>query len=142
LEFPEAYVKTLPRLDFSDHHPIIICPAGNVIKKSARLFRFESAWHLNPSYRDMLQASWLNEESVTSNLNKLQQNIKEWKFCIIDQIMHKKRRLMARIEGVQDKIVSRNSDNYLRRREQKLQGELAEILEQEELLWFQRSRAK
>jgi hypothetical protein len=77
LEFPEAYVKTLTRLDFSDHHPILICPFENVVRRSTRLFRFESAWHLNPSYRDMLQNCWRHEESVVCNLQKLQCTIKE-----------------------------------------------------------------
>jgi hypothetical protein len=142
LEFPEAYVKTLTRLDFSDHHPILICPFENVVRRSTRLFRFESAWHLNPSYCDMLQNCWRHEESVVCNLQKLQCTIKEWKFCTIDQVMHMKRRLIARIEGVQARILHRNADYGLRRLERKLQWELANILKQEELLWYQRSRAK
>jgi hypothetical protein len=75
--FAEAYVKTLTRLDFSDHHPILICPFENVVRRSTRLFRFESAWHLNPSYRVMLQNCWRHEESVVCNLQKLQCTIKE-----------------------------------------------------------------
>jgi hypothetical protein len=46
LEFPNAFIKTLPRLDFSDHHPILICPVGNDVARVPRRFQFESAWQM------------------------------------------------------------------------------------------------
>ncbi|PNY06740.1 endonuclease/exonuclease/phosphatase family protein [Trifolium pratense] len=137
-----AYVKTLLKLDFSDHHPILVCPFGTVIRGTTRVFRFESAWHLNSSYRDMLQSSLHNEESVMNNLHKLQSTIKEWKYCTIDQVMHMMRRLKARIEGIQARILQRRYDYGLHRLERKLQCELVGILKQEALFWYQRSRAK
>lgn len=49
---------------------------------------------------------------------------------------------MRRLEGIQRHIQAENKVGGLRRLEMKLQNEMSEILEQEELLWFQRSRAK
>ena len=49
---------------------------------------------------------------------------------------------MRRLEGIQWHIQAENKVGGLRRLEMKLQNEMSEILEQEELLWFQRSRAK
>jgi hypothetical protein len=71
LDFPNAFIKTLPRLDFSDHHPILICPFGNEICRAPRRFRFESAWQLNESYNDMVQSCWSEEMNLHDNLIKL-----------------------------------------------------------------------
>ncbi|GAU45807.1 hypothetical protein TSUD_87100 [Trifolium subterraneum] len=53
-----------------------------------------------------------------------------------------KRKLLTRIGGIQTKIQERRVGAGLRNLEQKLQNKLAELLKQEELMWFQRSRAK
>jgi hypothetical protein len=50
--------------------------------------------------------------------------------------------LQARIGGIQTRIQNHNVDYRLRRLEQRLQLELAKVLKQEELMWFQRSRSK
>lgn len=50
----------------------------------------------------------------------------------------KKRRLWARLKGVQKKLSHRHS-NGLIKLERKLRRELDFILQQEELLWFQKS---
>jgi hypothetical protein len=142
LEFPEAFVKTLPRLDFSDHHPILICPFGNDPVHVARKFRFESAWQLNDTYNNMLSTCWSDNEHVVTNLQNLQTRIKEWKFNTIDDIVRKKKRLAARIGGDQARIYARNYNYGLKRLEQKLQNVLDEVLKHEEVMWFQRSRTK
>jgi hypothetical protein len=49
---------------------------------------------------------------------------------------------MARIGGIQRHIQSGNNRVGLKRLEQRLQRELNDILRKEELMWYQRSRAK
>jgi hypothetical protein len=49
---------------------------------------------------------------------------------------------MARLAGVQNSMYNGNRYGGLRRLEDKLQKELYDILRKEELMWFQRSRAK
>lgn len=43
-QFPDAFVKVLARVDFSDHHPILISLQSNLGNPLSRPFRFESAW--------------------------------------------------------------------------------------------------
>ncbi|MCH98674.1 DUF4283 domain protein [Trifolium medium] len=43
LSFPDGYVKILARVEFSDHHPILISPKDAPYIKAPRQFRFESA---------------------------------------------------------------------------------------------------
>ena len=43
LKFPDAQVKVLARVDFLDHHPILIMPYYQVNMNAIRLFKFESS---------------------------------------------------------------------------------------------------
>jgi hypothetical protein len=142
LEFPDGFIKVLPRVDFSDHHPILIAPGGNSHLVAPRQFRFESAWLMDESYNDMMKNEWEGDVSVVNNLSKLQANLKTWKLNTIDQVMWKKKELMARLEGIQLKLQTGNFHEGFRKLELKLQEELNMILKKEELMWFQRSRAK
>jgi hypothetical protein len=62
--------------------------------------------------------------------------------CNIDQVLRTKREIMARLAGIQKSMANGNMYGGIRRLEAKLQCELQEILKKEELMWFQRSRAK
>ncbi|MCH86477.1 hypothetical protein A2U01_0007334 [Trifolium medium] len=105
-------------------------------------FRFESAWLLDKTYKDMMAASWNQNQSVSNNLVHVQQELKRWRFQTCDQILRTKKHLMARIAGIQRSLQHGNTRRGIWQLESKLQGELREILKQEELMWFQRSRAK
>jgi hypothetical protein len=142
LLFPDGYVKVLPRMDFSDHHPILISPKEVPHPIAPRQFRFESAWLLEKTYLNMMKQSWNQDNSMSANLNNVEQGIKRWKFQSIDHILYKKKELMARINGVQRTMQVEHNSGRLKRLEQKLQNELNDILHKEELMWFQRSRAK
>jgi hypothetical protein len=50
LLFPDAFVKVLTRLEYSDHHPIIISPRDAPHPVAQRQFRFESAWLMDDTY--------------------------------------------------------------------------------------------
>jgi hypothetical protein len=56
--------------------------------------------------------------------------------------LHKNKELVARLGGIQRTINSSNNVEGLKRLERKLHDELNDILKKEELMWFQRSRAK
>jgi hypothetical protein len=66
--------------------------------------------------------------SVLDNLQQVQSTIKDWKFNTVDKVIEEKRRLMARIGGIQARIHHRRANYGLRKLEQRLQSELTEIL--------------
>jgi hypothetical protein len=66
-------------------------------------------------------------------------DIKEWKFQTFEQVMHKKRELIGRLNGIQRRIQDGFNNGGLGRMEFRLQHELNTILRQEELMWYQRS---
>jgi hypothetical protein len=90
----------------------------------------------------MMSASWKNDQDIVSNLVNVKHDLKEWKFHTFDQVLHVKKQLMARIDGVQRRIQSRNGSRGLWMLENNLQNKLRDILKKEELMWFQRSREK
>lgn len=53
-EFPKTYVKVLNRVDFLDHHPILISPKGNLISMTPRQFKFENTWIFDDTYHNMV----------------------------------------------------------------------------------------
>lgn len=101
LLFPEAYVKVLPRVDFSDHHPLLILPFGNMRGVLPSIFRFESAWLVHENFTDAVQSGWEKELSVPDNLNKLTTVLSTWKTNVYGSTRKRKRQLLNRIGGIQ-----------------------------------------
>jgi hypothetical protein len=128
LEFPDGYIKVLPRLDFSDHHPLLICPFDGSHLTTTKLFRFESAWLMDDSFHSMLETTWLDHQSVWNNLNNVRDSIGIWRLESFDQIRKKKKELMARIGGIQRRVQAGNRDRGLVFLETKLQSSLDIIL--------------
>ncbi|KAL8139423.1 LOW QUALITY PROTEIN: hypothetical protein V2J09_005444 [Rumex salicifolius] len=141
LKWHEAVVSHLPFLS-SDHAPLYLqlCPIqrGNPLR---RPFRFEAAWLHHPSFKDLLSASWNCELATPAALAILRSKLRKWNRDVFGRIQEKKRTLMSEIQCVQDLIVTGRSD-FLLAREETLIKELDEVLEQEEILWFQKSREK
>ncbi|XP_058741121.1 uncharacterized protein LOC131613470 [Vicia villosa] len=102
--FPDAIVKVLVRVEFSDHHPILVVPTMDIHNKPNKPFRFENAWLLNNSYHDMLQQVWNNDYSMTRNLKNTRDGIKDWKYDTFDEVEGKKAELMRRLNGIQKNL--------------------------------------
>jgi hypothetical protein len=142
ISFPDAVVKVLPRVSFSDHHPLLIHLFGNNNFQRAGYFKFESAWLLEDSYIGMLESCWSGAVPINAQLNHLTQVIKDWKYMTVEQVKNRKSELLARLGGIQRKLQGGRSNRFLVQLESELQNELAHILKAEELMWFQRSRAR
>ncbi|XP_058733915.1 uncharacterized protein LOC131605592 [Vicia villosa] len=141
LQFPDSYEKVLTRVEFSDHHPIQIELHEENHQYSKKPFCFENAWLLNDSYPSMLHETWKKDHSLLSNLNNVVAGIESWKFNTFDVVRREKKVLIRRLDGVQRKLQQYDNIGGMRRLEVQLQHELSYILNQEELMWFQRSRS-
>ncbi|CAK8532340.1 unnamed protein product [Lathyrus sativus] len=91
IEFPNGDVRMLTRLDFSDHHPLLITlmEAPHLVAQAQ--FRFKSVWFLNSTYNNMTEKIWKNEESMKRNLESVDKGIKNWKFLNFAQVIREKR---------------------------------------------------
>jgi hypothetical protein len=81
----------LPRLDFSDHHPLLICPMEVPYQTTNKQFHFESAWFLDNSYYDMLKENWKQQNSIVNNMQNVQHGITNWKLMHFDEVHRKKK---------------------------------------------------
>jgi hypothetical protein len=68
--------------------------------------------------------------------------LRTWKNETFGNVKKKKKELLARLGGIQKKRETNDMNRYLASLEHMLQTDLAEILQYEELMWHQRSRAK
>ena len=141
LKWQEAKVSHLPFLA-SDHAPLYVqlspeCQ-GNA---SRRPFRFEAAWLKHPSFKDLLASSWKNDINTRAALKDLRYKLKKWNREVFGDVQVRKDKLLKVIKVTQS-LVDQQPSNELLEEETLLLKELDVVLEQEEVIWFQKSREK
>ncbi|XP_015933190.1 uncharacterized protein LOC107459476 [Arachis duranensis] len=137
-EFGDARVEILSRVH-SDHHPLLAVLRPNQIDRGEKPFCFEAMWATHPEFSEFIQRSWNQNNHFYQNLKTLTQKLKVWNKEIFGHILKKKRRILNRLEGIQrNDAYGRNS--FLQRLEKELLADLEEILNQEEIMWMQKSR--
>lgn len=141
IKWQEATVSHLPFMA-SDHAPVYVqlSPAmkGN---PGRRPFRFEAAWLSHESFKEMLTLSWQGDLKTREALQRLRWKLKEWNKEVFGNVQQKKDRLVGEIKVVQDLLDIQQTDDLLEK-EAVLVKEFETVLEQEELIWFQKSREK
>ncbi|XP_010666466.1 uncharacterized protein LOC104883619 [Beta vulgaris subsp. vulgaris] len=141
LKFANAALKNLPAIQ-SDHCPLLISPNGFVpISNTNCPFRFQAAWLSHEQFSEFMEHNWDKTAPLVSHLAVMAEKLQDWNSSQFHNIFKQKRMLMARISGVQCCLaVSRSRD--LIKLEAKLRKNLDEVLAQEELLWYQKSRVE
>lgn len=136
-------VKVLPRVNCSDHHPILIKIDGLSTPFANRPFRFESAWLTHSSFFELVRQKWNSNADCCTNLSILSHDLRSWNNNIFGHILKRKRCILARLDGIQRKITDKKRYNpFLDNLEMNLRKELDNVLVQEELLWHQKARTK
>ncbi|GKV16524.1 hypothetical protein SLEP1_g27155 [Rubroshorea leprosula] len=135
-----AKVFTLPRIH-SDHHPILLDldTAASQIPVNKPL-RFEAAWLSRDEFRSVFHEAWSQHASqLPVAIHHTKEACNSWGKSVFGNIFKKKRLLRARITGIQNSP-RYYSSSQLQALEQELLDEYQQILYEEELLWFQKSR--
>ncbi|KAG7558925.1 Ribonuclease H-like superfamily [Arabidopsis thaliana x Arabidopsis arenosa] len=141
LKWQEAVVSHLPFLS-SDHVPLFIQLAPEMrCDPRRRPFRFEAAWLSHESFKELLTNSWNPNVSTPQALEGLQRTLRKWNKEVFGDIHLRKEKLLGDIKVIQDRLVDIQTDELLAEEEQLLKN-LDLLLEQEETLWFQKSREK
>ncbi|XP_074284000.1 uncharacterized protein LOC141608557 [Silene latifolia] len=86
-----------------------------------------------------LGKNWNNDEAFFPFIHHFASKLQQWNKDVFHNIFAKKRSLERRLLGVQTKL-SRGGPNYLFKFELNLKRQLDEVLREEEMLWFQKSR--
>ncbi|XP_013607689.1 PREDICTED: uncharacterized protein LOC106314355 [Brassica oleracea var. oleracea] len=141
VRWQEAVVSHLPFLA-SDHTPVYVQlepeQRGN---PKRRLFRFEAAWLKHEGFKELLAASWNGEMRTPEALVALKAKLKKWNKEIFGDVKQQKEKLISDIRGIQEEL-ERNPTDDLLLREAGLQKVFDVVLEQEEMVWYQKSREK
>lgn len=126
---------------YSNHHPIrFLSKVGEAPARDCRPFRFEVAWLMREDYRLIWEKAWTNHKGdIHRAIDEVIRHNKTWNNECFGNIFRKKKRLEARIRGIQSSQ-SYNTSKGLHRLEGRLMKELNDTLTLEELLWFQKSR--
>ena len=139
MRFERAKMRHLPAIQ-SDHCPLFISPNGFVpLQELHRPFKFQATWLTHENFQEFVREKWDSTTSLVPALDKLATELKVWNRDIFGNIFQQKKRLLARIAGVQ-KALSTNKNHGLIKLETHLRRDLDEILEREEILWYQKSR--
>jgi len=136
--FPEATVTHLPRIS-SDHTPLLLSLSGRMANKRMSTFKFQAAWFTHKGLAEVIKSSWDSKAHIMTNVSHLTDVLAKWNKDTFGNIFHKKKIVLARLGGIQTKLAI-SYHGGLAKLEKKLSDEYQEILYQEELLWFQRSR--
>ena len=140
LRFEEGGLRNLPKSS-SDHCPILISNTGFApLPAALKPFRFQAAWLNHTKFHDFVMNNWVKSEPIVPFLKSFAQKIQRWNKEEFYNIFRKKSELWARLEGVQ-KILAQGRQPYLIKLEAKLRRQMEEVLNDEEMLWFQKSRA-
>ena len=140
--FNNANVLVLPRVK-SDHHPILVelKEVRTRFSSSGRPFRFEAAWIHHNEFAGFLKDNWETATQLPSTLTTLTEQLRVWNKLVFGNIFQRKRRVLARLGGVQKAIANRGNQ-FLYQLEDELATEYGRIIQQEELHWYQKSRCQ
>ncbi|XP_019160908.1 PREDICTED: uncharacterized protein LOC109157460 [Ipomoea nil] len=131
MRFPDASVLHLPIVS-SDHAPLLIRTMEMQNFTGPRSFKYNAAWFLHPNFSNIIKNNWNAEYDLEHTKKELASKLQNWNRNSFGNIFQRKRRVLARINGVQ-RALEIHPRTDLIRLSNKLQMELEEILNQEEL---------
>ncbi|KAK8607115.1 hypothetical protein V6N13_052861 [Hibiscus sabdariffa] len=137
--FPDSSVHHLLRMK-SDHRPICLYVGESVQSFSTSPFRYLSSWSAHSDFNRMVEDNWLPAATLSETIISFTKAADTWNKTVYGYICTKKRLVMARLRGVQKALCAKSSQ-FLSNLESDLLMELENILDQEELLWRQKSRS-
>ncbi|GMY14460.1 hypothetical protein FCV25MIE_09699 [Fagus crenata] len=99
--FEEVNVIHLPRIA-SDHSPILINTEPTLHNFGTRPFRLETIWFNDPSFPNLVHDSWTKfPQNVPLAIHDFTNRVTTWNRQVFGNIFHRKRRLLARLNGIQ-----------------------------------------
>ena len=123
----------------SDHSPLLVKTYGSHAGTLQPQFKFQSAWLTHLNFNNVVKKQWKDNIPFTQNIIQLSAALWEWNRNQFGNVFQRKRKLWARLEGVQRKLTKKKIFGMIKL-ERKIQKELETTLQREELIWYQRSR--
>ena len=131
LLFEETNVLHLPRTSFN-HNPILVNTNPIPFNYGQRPFRLETIWFTDPSFLGIIKDSWhAHLDDISLAIQTFTQRVKMWNRNAFGNIFHKKKRVLAHLNGIQ-KAQCYKQNNSLSILERKLVEDYHQILRMEE----------
>ena len=102
-------------------------------------FRFLASWLTDKRFSSFVSQMWKKDVDYNVSVKEFIGKIDHWNKNEFGNIFKWKKKILARLNGIQKALESHHSDNLVKL-ETQLSKELNDILNQEELLWLQKSR--
>ena len=99
------------------------------------------AWLQHSEFQELIGASWNRDIDTREALTRLEVTLRKWNKEVFENVQRRKEELVMEIKEIQEKIEHELS-NELLVKEMELLKEFEIVLEQEEVIWFQKSREK
>ena len=103
-----------------------------------RPFKFQTCWLTDPTFPTIVSHAWRQHNLLERAIENFSKEALIWNKEHFGNIFAKKKRIKARLNGIQ-KVVGVRLSAFLLELEKELLGELDTILRQEEELWALKS---
>ena len=128
--YPDASVQHLKRAH-SDHCPILLCLDENHDVKLPQPFRFQPIWLSHPTFPSIVREAWSGPIVLSSVVANFADKAKIWNKNIFGNLFQWKKRLLARLLGIQVALSIR-PNRFLLELERQLRLEFHDISKIEE----------
>lgn len=103
LQFPDAFLRVLNRINYSEHHPILVSLYEDQQKSMAKEFKFECSWIMENSFKSMMLAAWKPDLGMLQNFEVVRDHTKSWNMHSVQSLLQDKKTIIHIIEGMQCK---------------------------------------
>ncbi|XP_055961043.1 uncharacterized protein LOC130015280 [Mercurialis annua] len=138
--YPDGRVSHLARYR-SDHCPIVVDTSVIQVTKAPKPFRFEQMWMSHSQFEEVVKDAWIASLGMTTEfMGKLElcsNQMKSWAHEAFGSVRKQLKQKLDSIKTLQDGDSNVDSDRQIA----VLAAEVDELLNREEIMWRQRSRA-
>lgn len=106
--YPEACIKHL-EWSHLDHSPVLLSLRHDHGTHHSRPFWFQPMWLAHPSFAGLVSDAWSSPSSLSNAISTFTTKARTWNRDHFGNIFHRKRRICARLKGIQ--IALGNSPN-------------------------------
>ena len=128
--YPDASVQHLKRAH-SDHCPVLLGLDKNHDVKLSQPFRFQPIWLSHPTFPSIVREAWSGPIGLSSAIANFADKAKIWNKNIFGNLFQWKKRLLARLLGIQVAISIR-PNSFLLELERQLRSKFHDISKIEE----------
>ncbi|KAH1039675.1 hypothetical protein J1N35_041418 [Gossypium stocksii] len=135
--FLQCLVSHLPRIK-SDYRPLLLSIRLGMDLVKDRHFKFLAGWTKHNNFSTFIKEKWNFAGNMADSLNNFTSYAKDWNKNIYGFLGSSKQHLMRSLNNIQ-KALDHSDSSFLAKQEMKIQDELENVLNHEELLWRQKA---